>query len=409
VRRLALVVALAALAACTQSAQQSQAVLIGAIYPLSGPQANGGKDELTGVKAALQLATGELGGRDVRLQVVDAETPAAAVSAVDRLHAEGAAAIIGTYGSTLADAASARADQLHTVYWETGAVADDITVKRHWVFRTVATGSTLGRMAVEFTSKVLIPAGSLQPAAARAVIVHVNDVYGESVSKGELSRASQLGIHVVDDIAYNPLAFDPVQLVSSIAADHPDYLWDVSYLDDGVAIWSQVVRSSLQLRGAVGTSSAFCMPDFGRRLGQQAIGVYAADKPDADISASALTPAGRSLLARARHAYSALAGQQQMSISAVAGFVGGWTLFHEVLPKISGDVTPESIRETAFRVDLPVGSMINGGGVQFAPSGTFDAGQNRRAAAVVGQWQAEVQMRIVYPAGYATASPVINP
>jgi hypothetical protein len=264
-------------------------------------------------------------------------------------------------------------------------------------------------MAVEFTSKVLIPAGSLQPAAARAVIVHVNDVYGESVSKGELSRASQLGIHVVDDIAYNPLAFDPVQLVSSIAADHPDYLWDVSYLDDGVAIWSQVVRSSLQLRGAVGTSSAFCMPDFGRRLGQQAIGVYAADKPDADISASALTPAGRSLLARARHAYSALAGQQQMSISAVAGFVGGWTLFHEVLPKISGDVTPESIRETAFRVDLPVGSMINGGGVQFAPSGAFDAGQNRRAPAVVGQWQAEVQMRIVYPAGYATASPVINP
>jgi branched-chain amino acid transport system substrate-binding protein len=409
VRRLGLVLAVAILAGCSQASSRSPSVLIGAIYPLSGPQASGGKDELNGVKAALQLAAGELGGRQVRLQVVDAETPAAAASAVDRLHAQGAVATIGTYGSTLAGAASARAEQLHTVYWETGAVADDITVKRHWVFRTVATGSTLGRMAVEFTSRVLIPADSLQPSTARAVIVHVNDVYGESVSRGELARAAQLGVPVVADISYNPLAFDPVQLVSTIAAARPDYLWDVSYLDDGVAIWSDVVRAGLQLKGAVGTSSAFCMPDFGRRLGQQAVGVFAADKPDGEISASALNPDGRSLLARARHVYASLAGAQEMSIPAVAGFVGGWTLFDEVLPRISGHVSSDSIRQAAYGVNLPVGSMINGGGVQFAPSGSYDAGQNRRAAAVVGQWQAEVKMNVVYPAGYATASPVINP
>src|SRR5205814_1964586 len=122
-------------------------------------------------------------------------------------------------------------------------------------------------------------------------------------------------------IAYNPLAFDPAQLVARIAADRPDYLWDVSYIDDGVAIWREVVDSGLKLKAAVGTSSAFCMPAFGQRLGQQAVGVFAADKPDA----------------------------------------------------------------------------------------AYDAGQNRRAAAVVGQWQAQVQMKVVYPAAFATAQPVITP
>jgi hypothetical protein len=98
-----------------------------------------------------------------------------------------------------------------------------------------------------------------------------------------------------------------------------------------------------------------------------------------------------------------------MGIPAVAGFVGGWTLFHEVLPKISGDVTSDSIRRASYDVNVPMGSMINGGGVQFAPSGSYDSGQNRRAAAVVGQWQADVRMNIVYPAGYATATPLISP
>ena len=86
-------------------------------------------------------------------------TPEAARAAVDRLiDTYHVPAIVGTYGSTLAEAAAARANQRHVVYWETGAVADQITMGRPYVFRTVATGSTLGREAVDFTSSMLVPA-----------------------------------------------------------------------------------------------------------------------------------------------------------------------------------------------------------------------------------------------------------
>lgn len=394
-------------AACGESqANPSHELVLGAIYPLSGPQAAGGKEELAGVKAALELArsTGAL-KVPVRLDVVDANTPQAAATAVDHLvRDDHVPAILGTYGSTLSAPAAARAEELKTVYWETGAVADPITSQRHYVFRTVATGGALGRMAVTFTHDVLIPGYKLQ--APRVAIIRVNDVYGRSVGGGEQALAASLGIDVVDVIEYDPHAFDAPAIATRVAADHPDFLWDVSYLDDGVAIWQALLSQHVAVRAAVGTSSAFCMPEFGRRLGGGAVGVYAADKPDADISAAALSPAGLALLNQARSIYARDNGGASMSIPAVAGFVGGWTLFHDVLGRMSGAVTSESIRAAALNIDVPVGDSINGGGVRFGAAGSLDEGQNTRAAAVVGQWQAVGVMNIVYPPAYATGSPM---
>ena len=377
--------------------------MLGAIYPLSGPQAPGGRQELAGVEAALQVAQSEgVGHRRIELRVVDAITPDAAAAAVDRLVSQDhVPAIFGTYGSTLSVAASARAEQLKTVYWETGAVADPITAHRHYVFRTVATGSSLGRMAVTFTHDVLLPQYGL--AAPRAVVVRVNDIYGRSVGGGEQDLAQTMGINVVDVIEYDPNAYDTSVIAARLAEDRPDFLWDVSYLDDGVAIWNSVLNHHIQLKGAIGTSSAFCMPAFSQRVGQGSVGVYAADKPDGDVAMGALSPAGQALLAQAKAAYGG-----PMEIPAVAGFVGGWTFFHDVLPNVGGSTSADSIRVAALKVDVPVGDSINGGGVRFGAEGALDQGQNTRAAAVVGQWQAVQDMRVVYPAAYATAKPILH-
>ncbi|HEY1456772.1 MAG TPA: ABC transporter substrate-binding protein [Candidatus Dormibacteraeota bacterium] len=405
-RRLALLaLVLAVTIACGQAAATPSAgIVLGAIYPLSGPQAQGGREELAGVEAALAVAESR-GTPAVRLQVIDATTPQAASAAVDRLvHDYHVPAIIGTYGSTLAAAASARADQLKTVYWETGAVADPVTAQRQYVFRTVATGSSLGRMAVTFTHDVLMPAAHLS--APRAVVVQVDDIYGRSVGGGESALAKADGVNVVDVITYNPNAFDADAIASRLAADRPDFLWDVSYLDDGVAIWQAILRHHVPLVGAIGTSSAFCMPAFGQRLGASAVGVYAADKPDGAISPAALSSSGSALLAAARAAYGRENRGATMSIPAVAGFVGGWALFHDVLGATTGTVSASSIRGAAFNVDVPPGDSINGGGVKFAGPGALDQGQNTRAAAVVSQWQGRGLMRTVYPSAYATGTPI---
>jgi branched-chain amino acid transport system substrate-binding protein len=393
--------------ACAQSpAGQDHDLVLGAIYPLSGAQAAGGREELAGVRAALEVARAHGALKmPVRLQVVDATTPQAASAAVDELVKDyHVPAILGTYGSTLSAAAAARAEELKTVYWETGAVADPITDQRRYVFRTVATGSSLGRMAVTYTHDVLIP--TMKLTSPRVVIVRVNDIYGRSVGGGEESLARDLGIPVVDVIDYDPRVYDPSAIASRIASDKPDFVWDVSYLDDGVGIWQALLRQRVSLKGAIGTSSAFCMPAFSQRLGKGSLGVYAADKPDGDISPAALSPTGKALLAEARSAYQAATGAPDMTIPAVAGFVGGWTLFENVIGHLSSVPTADSIRAAALKVDVPVGDSINGGGVRFSGAGAPDEGQNTRAAAVVGQWQAVGDMKIVFPPAYATGAPI---
>src|SRR5207245_11029923 len=198
------------------------------------------------------------------------------------------------------------------------------------------------------------------------------DGYGRSVGGGEVALAGKLGISVVDVVEYNPYVYDPKVIAARVVASHPDFVWDVSYLDDGVAIWQALLRDHVALKGAVGTSSAFCMPDFGKRLGAGAVGVYAADKPDGDISPAALSPAGRALLGQASSVYARANAGASMSIPALAGFVGGWTLFNDVLGAMTGSVTSESIRAAALNVDVPVGDSINGGGVSFGAVGSHD-------------------------------------
>ena len=80
IRRAAFIAVVLFIAACGQpGSPQAHDLVLGAIYPLSGPQAPGGLEELTGVRAALQVAesSGAL-KTHVRLQVIDATTPAAA-------------------------------------------------------------------------------------------------------------------------------------------------------------------------------------------------------------------------------------------------------------------------------------------------------------------------------------------
>jgi branched-chain amino acid transport system substrate-binding protein len=400
-RSLALIALVVLSAACAQAQpDQSHELLLGAIYPLTGPQAPGGTKELAGVRAALSVA--ESSGAlkfHVRLQVVDATTPQAAAAAVDQLVRDyHVPAILGTYGSTLSAAASARAEELKTVYWETGAVADPITAQRRYVFRTVATGSALGRMAVTFTHDVLVPRMKLS--APRAAVLRVNDVYGRSVGGGEEALARSMGIQVVDVIEYNPSAYDADVISARLASDQADFLWDVSYIDDGVAIWQALLRNQVSFKAAIGTSSAFCMEEFSRRVGSGSVGVYAADKPDGEINPAALSPVGRSLLAKARAEFARTG--QTLDIPGVAGFVGGWTLVNDVLPKVSGQPTADSIRGAALSVDVPTGDSINGGGVRFGSDGSLDEGQNTRAAAVIGQWQAVGVMNVLFPPAYST-------
>src|SRR5207247_1092706 len=140
------------------------------------------------------------------------------------------------------------------------------------------------------------------------------------------------------------------QMAAKVDADKPDVILTASYLEDAVAFRRAALARHLKVKAIVGTSSAYCRVDFGNILGPDAVGLFASDKPDQSLRPEGLTPDAQKLLSRAKAAYRAKYAKD-MEAEVVAGFVGGWVLFHDILPK-APSMSRADVWKTAMGIDL---------------------------------------------------------
>jgi branched-chain amino acid transport system substrate-binding protein len=271
------------------------------------------------------------------------------------------------------------------------------------VFRVAPTGAVLGRNAIAFVADRYAPVLGVDPGELRYAVTLVDDAYGRAVARGALDELEARGYPLVAEIAYDPRTADMAELVEDLAASDPDVLFVSAYLEDAVAMRREMVAQGLDLLAGVGTSSSYCMPQFGAELGDEAVGLFASDKPDADaLDAEGLIPSGRALLERAGAAYTARFGRP-MSAAALAGFSAAWALLHEVLPAAAGP-SPTAVAAAANAIDLPEGSLPNGSGLRFGEPGSGTAGSNLLASSIIWQWQAPGEHAAVWPPRYATSA-----
>jgi branched-chain amino acid transport system substrate-binding protein len=393
--------------ACTSSpaARSPEPIRIGAVYPLSGSQGPGGRDEFRGVKTAVDLidASGGVNGAPVTLQPIDVASGDEAPSAIDALANDGVRFVFGSYGTTISQPAATEAARRGMLFWETGAVGsmpppgDGSTL----FFRVAPNGEILGRDAVTFIAKKLAPMLGRAPSSLRFGVLNVRDAYGETVGSGAVRTIRSMGLPYAGRFAYDPNRFDADRLIHRVARAHPDVLFVAAYLDDGIAIRRAMVSQGLPLVANIGTSSSYCMPAFGNRLGAKAVGLFASDKLDGEyVDRSGLTPAGRALLHDARSSFEDHYGDE-MSAAALSGFSAAWALLRTVMPS-AGDLTPASVAAAAMAARLPVGSLPNGSGLAFGAPDSTAAGSNLRATSVIWEWVAPRQRAVVWPPRFAT-------
>jgi branched-chain amino acid transport system substrate-binding protein len=270
------------------------------------------------------------------------------------------------------------------------------------VFRVAPTGGLLGQGAIRFVADQLAPKLGRKPSDLRFAIAWVDDVYGHAVADGARDELRDRGLEAVADVPYDPRRYDPAKVVAKLGAARPDVLFVVAYLQDGVALRREQVRQHLPLLASIGTSSSYCMPEFGALLGDDAVGLFASDKPDTHgINPSGLAPDARALLERADAAYQQANGHS-MSAAALAGFAGAWALFRHVLPAASS-LEPADVAAAARKARIPAGGLPNGSGLEFAPPGGVDAGANLRAASVIWEWTKVNRREVTWPPQFATA------
>ena len=405
-RRFAAIGLVIACTACATTPTTSgvATVKVGALFPLTGSQAPLAKQEYAGVQIAKDLvnADGGVDGVPIALLTKDLTAESDAAGRVQELKVQGVHSILGSYSSSLSMPVSAAAQSRGLLYWEAGAVADQLTGRGYpLVFRVGATGTNLGEMSSHFAAQVLAPRLNLAPRRMRMAIVHNVDGYPTSVAAAVAAQAEREGIQIVANVVYDAHAPDWASVLQQVRTAQPNLLVLASYIVDGVDFRRAMLKSGLHVDAFIGSTMAQCVPDFGEMLGADAIGVFASDRPPQGFNPQALNDSGKAIYARFAAAYRGEFGTDPTEES-LAGFSAAWTLFHYVMPK-AHDLGAASMAAAARGLDLPNGTLANGAGLKFAT--TSDAmGQNTRAAAVIWQWQGIRHSVTVYPPVYATGT-----
>jgi branched-chain amino acid transport system substrate-binding protein len=429
-----LAVVAATFGACSGAADP---IRIGAVFPISSNAADLAGPELAGVRIAVDRvnADGGIDGRRVELDVRDLRSRAEADDVMRGLRDAGVEIVIGAYSSDLSIAASAAADKVGLLYWEAGAVADRLTGRGlPHVFRVGASGANLGSNSAAFAADELADRLGKPVSDLRVALAVADDEYATAVADAAESTATERGMPVVIRRAYNLSLPDWPRVMADLAAARPDVLILASHIPDGIAFRQQMLASSLKVGAFIGSTMAECDPDFAGVLGQDAVGIFASDRPTAGFRPAALGTEAADAYATFAAAWATIAAEAggegdspgggydrygngaseytihgpdedataEESEEALAGFTAAWALLRHVLP---GAVTldADGVAAAARALDLPDGSLPNGAGLRFS-SDPERLGQNERAAAVIWQWQAVRTYEFVWPPNYATGS-----
>src|SRR2546421_11586533 len=141
---------------------------------------------------------------------------------------------------------SAAAQSRGLLYWEAGAVADQLTGRGYpLVFRVGATGTNLGELSSHFAAQVLAPRLNRPPWGLRMAIVHNLDGYPSSVAAAVASQAEREQIQVVANVVYDAHAPDWASVLQQVRRAEPNLLVLASYLADGVDFRRAMLNSAL--------------------------------------------------------------------------------------------------------------------------------------------------------------------
>ena len=362
---------------------------IGAINPYSGALALYG-DELTrGYQLAVdeRNARGGLLGRKVELLRGDASTPQQGIAAVDQLSTRDKAEIfVGTYISAVSNAASDAALRNRRIYWDTNALAAELTERRLPNFvRSGPYSGNFAAMSVRLVLEAIAPALKKAPKDLTVWIEHEESISGKSIGDAQKKLLEAAGVKVLGQGAHNPRATDLTDSVLRAKRAAPDVWMQMGYVPDTNLLLKTAREQGVKAQAIVltGTGDTF---ETLEALGADYLeGVFVVSYPRPDISET-FGPGASAYLAAYRKAYS----RDPIAPQGLTAYTGMRILLETV--EAAGSTDMDKVRAAAAKLDKPLNSYPSGFGVRFD-----DSFQNTRAFPTVIQWQAGRQVT-VFPA-----------
>jgi branched-chain amino acid transport system substrate-binding protein len=244
------------------------AILIGAIHPLTGGLAEDGVSMSSAVEMAIDdinEAGGieSMGGRELALVRADSEGSAeVAQTEAQRMIDQGVSAIVGPFQSAVAVNIASLAERSQVPFVVDVAVADEvITEGSQFTFRIQPNATAMGEIGAQTLAEL---ADSTGEEIARVVHMHDETEFGSSINSSFAAEAEELGIEVVESISYDPFGVsDLTTELSRVNAADVDVLVATGYYGDGVLLAREAAAVQPDIKGVFGIANgAFDIDEF---------------------------------------------------------------------------------------------------------------------------------------------------
>ncbi len=385
-------------------ADSNEPIRIGVIQPRSGSLAVSGEDSFWGSQIAFDLINenGGINGRQIEVVAADVPDQTAAQNEVNRLiQNEGVKVITGIYGSAMAEVAGNICNRNDVLYWESISVTDRLTSKGYeGVFRVHINGSGFGMQAADIAANFADEIG-MEVSDMKVGIICVNNDFGQSVANGVEAFADQTGMQVVLNELYDSKSTDTSPIVLQLKDADPDVVIATSYINDGIDITKQSKILDFNPKLYIGIGSGYGLPAYYDALGETAEGIIDLDPSQKPVYES-LDPELAEAVKEFEVRFEAERGYAPPVIGYLT-FQAAWVLAKEVIEVAGGENDYQAMIDAANGIDLPLGSLPTGAGVQFDENG-----QNQLAMLVAMQWQDGV-LETIYPEGMASKEPIMIP
>ena len=378
----ALAAALTAGVACAQ-----EPIRIGAINPYSGPVALYGDEVARGYQLAIDEANAKGGvlGRKLELMRGDASNPQQGIAAVEKLSADKVDVFVGTYISAVSNAASDAALRYSKIYWDTNALAADLTARGLPNFiRSGPYASSFAEVSANATTELLAPALGKPIKGLKIWIESEDSIYGTSIAQRQKELLEKAGAVIVGVGAHNFRAIDLTDSVLRAKGAGPDVWINTGYVPDGNLLLRTMRDQGFKPQALllVGTGDTFETLDALGAEYLEGVAVVGYPRPD---QTEAYGPGAAAYLAAYKKKYE----RDPIAPQGMAAYVGMQMLIEAIAA--AGSVDMDKVRAATATMDKPAKSYATGFGAK------FDAQfQNTRAFPTVVQWQSG-KVVTVYP------------
>jgi branched-chain amino acid transport system substrate-binding protein len=377
---------------------QGTTIKIGAVNPYSGPMAQYG-DELS---LCFELATeqanaaGGVLGRKLEIVRASATNAQEGIAAVEQLVGRDKVDIlIGTYVSAISNAASEAALNNGKLYWETNALARDLTDRGLPNYaRSGPSSNEFAARSVEGAVKIVAAKLNKTAKDLKVWIEHEDSAYGTSVFKEQDRLFKEAGV-TYGVGTHSARAIDLTDSILRAKNAAPDVWMSTGYVGD-TNLLLRAARDqgfkppAIILLGVGDTKET--LDALGKEYLEGMLLISYA-RPDVN---EAYSPGAAAFLKLYRDKFK----REPIAPQGMNAFVGAKILI-EAIAK-AGGTEYEKVIKAAASFDKPLGTYEAGYGIKFN-----EKMQNTRAFPVIAQWQ-NGQVKAVFPDAAAGGVAIVN-